>query len=84
MMRLLQQPLPTPTLFPVDLDPAPILVDRADWGMWQHMPWGVQVWNRLPGDSATIIQIVIIVAIVIIFVRLIMLQFNKIMEEGDK
>ena len=83
-MFVFQIPVPTPTLYPVSQEMAPIMVDANDFGMWEHVPWGIQIWNRLPDGSPTIIQVAIILAIIFVFVRVMIYLINQIMEDADQ
>lgn len=58
---------PTPTPMP-PAPPAPIVIDVAQWRIWNFVDEAVMVWQQITPARTQVFQVAIIVAIVIIAV----------------
>lgn len=63
------QPVPpTPTLLPPG---TPFFSIPTSYGLWASAPYAIQSWNTL-GAAKTIIQVVLLIAIIIVFAYIVM------------
>jgi hypothetical protein len=74
---------PTPTPLPV-AEAAPVVVNAANWRIWQFVDEGIMLWNQgQQWHLGSVVQIGLIVVIVIFFVRYTIRLGQKVTNEGE-